>query len=118
MLARIMHRLRTIRASIEDTAEASLRAYEIISRLQNEQQPEDEYQPEDLDDPGEFSEEEYQSLLDKLQANMDEQQGEQGEGDPYESPSPWNTGATSSPKWSSSSPSSRWTRAKWATPNP
>ena len=35
MLARIMHRLRTIRASIEDTAEASLRAYEIISRLQN-----------------------------------------------------------------------------------
>ena len=88
MLARVMHRLRTIRASIEDTAEAALRAYEIISRLQNEQQPEDEYQPEDLDDPGEFSEEEYEALLDKLQANMDEQQGEQGEGDPYESPEP------------------------------
>ena len=88
MLARIMHRLRTIRASIEDTAEASLRAYEIISRLQNQQQPEDEYQPEDLDDPGEFSEEEYEALLDKLQAQMDEQQGEQGEGDPYESPEP------------------------------
>ena len=88
MLARVMHRLRTIRASIEDTAEAALRAYEIISRLQNEQQPEDEYQPEDLDDPGEFSEEEYQALLDKLQAQMDEQQGEQGEGDPYESPEP------------------------------
>ena len=88
MLARIMHRLRTIRSSIEDTAEASLRAYEIISRLQNQQQPEDEYQPEDLDDPGEFSEEEYEALLDKLQAQMDEQQGEQGEGDPYESPEP------------------------------
>ena len=88
MLARIMHRLRTIRASIEDTAEASLRAYEIISRLQNQQQPEDEYQPEDLDDPGEFSEEEYEALLDKLQAQMDEQQGERGEGDPYESPEP------------------------------
>ena len=88
MLARIMHRLRTIRASIEDTGEAALRAYEIISRLQNQQQPEDEFQPEDLDDPGEFSEEDYQALLDKLQAAMDDQQGEQGDGDPYESPEP------------------------------
>ena len=88
MLARIMHRLRTVRASIEDTGEAALRAYEIISRLQNEQEPEDEFQPEDLDDPGEFSEEEYQALLDKLQAQMSEQEGEQGEGDPYESPEP------------------------------
>ena len=88
MLARIMHRLRTVRASIEDTAEAALRAYEIISRLQNQQEPEDEFQPEDLDDPGEFSEEEYQALLDKLQAQMSEQDGEQGEGDPYESPEP------------------------------
>ena len=88
MLARIMHRLRTVRASIEDTAEAALRAYEIISRLQNQQEPEDEFQPEDLDDPGEFSEEEYQAMLDKLQAQMSEQEGEQGEGDPYESPEP------------------------------
>ena len=88
MLARIMHRLRTVAASVEDTGEAALRAYEIISRLQNEQQPEDEYQPEDLDDPGEFSEEEYQALLDKLQAAMSDQQGEQGDGDPYESPEP------------------------------
>ena len=88
MLARIMHRLRTIRATIEDTGEAALRAYEIISRLQNQQQPEDEYQPEDLDDPGEFSEEEYEALLDKLQAAMSDQQGEQGDGDPYESPEP------------------------------
>ena len=88
MLARIMHRLRTIRASIEDTGEAALRAYEIISRLQNRQQPEDEFQPEDLDDPGEFSEEKYQALLDKLQAQMNEQQGEEGESDPYESPEP------------------------------
>ena len=88
MLARIMHRLRTVAASVEDTGEAALRAYEIISRLQNEQQPEDEYQPEDLDDPGEFSEEEYEALLDKLQAAMSDQQGEQGDGDPYESPEP------------------------------
>ena len=88
MLARIMHRLRTIRASIEDTGEAALRAYEIISRLQNQQQPEDEFQPEDLDDPGEFSEEEYEALLDKLQAAMSDQQGEQTDGDPYDSPEP------------------------------
>ena len=82
MLARIMHRLRTIRASIEDTAEASLRAYEIISRLQNQQQPEDEYQPEDLDDPGEFSEEEYEALLDKPPGPNGRAAGRTGRGRP------------------------------------
>ncbi|MFQ6025892.1 MAG: nitric oxide reductase activation protein NorD [Dehalococcoidia bacterium] len=87
MLARILHLLRNAEATVEDTAEASLRAYEIISRLQNETQPEEEYEPEDMEDPGEFSEEEFQSLLDKLQASMD-QSGESGEGDPYESPEP------------------------------
>ena len=86
MLARIMHRLRTVTASIEDTGEAALRAYEIISRLQNDQQPEDEYQPEDLDDPGEFSEEEYEALLDKLQAAMSESTGRTGRRRPLRIP--------------------------------
>ena len=87
MLARILHLMRDPLAHVEDTAEATLRAYEIISRLENETQPEDQWEPEDMDDPGEFSEEEFQSLLDKLQASQDSS-GEGGEGEPYESPEP------------------------------
>jgi nitric oxide reductase NorD protein len=87
MLARILHTLRTAQAAVEDAAEATLRAYEIISRLNNEMQPEDQWQPEDLDEPGDFSEEEYQSLLDKLKESQDSS-GESGEGNPYESPEP------------------------------
>ena len=87
MLARILHRMRDPLAHVEDTAEATLRAYEIISRLENETQPEDQWEPEDMDDPGEFSEEEFQSLLDKLQSSQDSS-GEGGEGEPYESPEP------------------------------
>ena len=87
MLARILHQLRDAGASVEDTAEATLRAYEIISRLENETQPEDQWEPEDMDNPGDFSEEEFQSLLDKLQASQDAS-GQGGESEPYESPEP------------------------------
>lgn len=87
MLAKILLQLRIQNATVEDTGEAVLRAYEIISRLNNEDQPEEDWDPQDLDDPGDFSEEEYQSLLDKLKASQ-QQSGEGGEGDPYESPEP------------------------------
>jgi hypothetical protein len=87
MLARILHTLRIAAATVEDTAEATLRAYEIISRLSNQMEPEDQWEPEDLDDPGDFSEEEYQSLLDKLKQGQ-ESDGESGEGNPYQSPEP------------------------------
>ena len=87
MLARILYRLRTPVAAVEDTAEATLRAYEIVSRIENETLPEDQWQPEELEDPGDFSEDEYQSLIDKLQAGQDTS-GEEGEGEPYESPEP------------------------------
>ena len=87
MLARILYQLRDAQANVEDTAEATLRAYEIISRLENETQPEDEWAPEDMDNPGDFSEEEFQSLLDKLQASQDAA-GQGGESEPYESPEP------------------------------
>ena len=87
MLARILLQLRVAASNVEDTGEAVVRAYEIISRLTNQQQPEEEWEPQDLDDPGEFSEEEYQSLLDKLKAAQ-QASGEEGEGDPYDSPEP------------------------------
>ena len=87
MLSRILHQLRTAEANVEDTSEATLRAYEIISRLQN-QQEEEEWEEQDLEEPGDFNEEEYQDLVDRLQADMD-QRGEGQEGDDsYESPEP------------------------------
>ena len=87
MLARILHQLRTAQATVEDTAEACLRAYEIIFRIQNQTQPEDQWQPEDMQEPGDFSEEEYQALIDKLQVGV-ESSGESGEGESYDSPEP------------------------------
>ncbi len=84
MLARILHTLRTVLAAVEDTSEATLRAYEIISRLQNEEQAEDQWQQQDMEDPGDFSEEDFDALMDKLQ----EGQQNAGEGDQYESPQP------------------------------
>ncbi len=88
MLSRILHNLRTIEANVEDTAEATLRAYEIISRLPNQQEEEDQWDDQDLEEPGDFNEEEFQDLVDRLQADMD-QRGEGQEGDDsYESPEP------------------------------
>jgi nitric oxide reductase NorD protein len=87
MLARILHELRTAQATVEDSCEATLRAYEIISRIQNEIQAEDQWEQQDLEEPGDFSEEEWESLLEKLQANLDAA-GEAGEGEPYDSSEP------------------------------
>ena len=75
MLSRILHNLRTAEANVEDTAEATLRAYEIISRLPNQQEEEDQWDEQDLEEPGDFNEEEFQDLVDRLQADMD-QRGE------------------------------------------
>ncbi|MCH7712325.1 MAG: VWA domain-containing protein [Chloroflexi bacterium] len=87
MLAQILHELRNADATVEDAAEATLRAYEIISRIQNETQPEEEWQDQDLEEPGDFSEEEYESLIEQLQAGRDAS-GESGDGESYESPEP------------------------------
>ena len=87
MLARILHQLRTSQATVEDAVEATLRAYEIISRIENETLEEDQWQEEDLEEPGEFSEEEFQELIDRLQAALDAI-GQSGEEESYESPSP------------------------------
>ncbi|MCH8296533.1 MAG: VWA domain-containing protein [Chloroflexi bacterium] len=87
MLSRILHQLRTAEANVEDTAEATLRAYEIISRIPNQQEEEDQFEDQDLEEPGDFSEEDFQSLVDQLQAGMDAS-SDGGDGESYESPEP------------------------------
>ena len=87
MLSRILHQLRTAAANVEDTAEATLRAYEVISRVPNQQEEEDQFEEQDLEETGDFSEEDFQSLVDQLQAGMDAS-SDSGDGDSYESPDP------------------------------
>jgi nitric oxide reductase activation protein len=87
VLSQVLHELRNAQAEVEDTAEATLRAYEIISRTSNENPPEEDWEQEDLEEPGDFSEEEYESLIDQLQAGQDAS-GEAGEGESRESPEP------------------------------
>ena len=88
MLSRILHQLRSAEANVEDTGEATLRAYEIISRLPNQTDEEEEWEEQDLEEPGDFNEEEFQDLVDRLQADMDQRnEGEQGD-ESYESPEP------------------------------
>ena len=87
MLSSILHQLRTAEANVEDTAEATLRAYEIISRIPNQEEEEDQFEEQDLEEPGDFSEQDYQSLIDQLQAGMDAS-SDGSEGESYESPDP------------------------------
>ena len=88
MLSRILHQLRTAEANVEDTTEATLRAYEIITRLPNQTEDEENWEEQDLEEPGDFNEEEYQDLVDRLQADMEQRsEGQDGE-ESYESPDP------------------------------
>ena len=85
MLSRILKHLFTVRATVEDTAEATIRAYQLISLLPNEPQPPEEFESQDFDDDQEFSEEELQELLQQMQGGQDK--GGQGDNEqPYESP--------------------------------
>ncbi|WP_089943728.1 hypothetical protein [Candidatus Entotheonella palauensis] len=83
MLARIVHALRTPHATVEDAAEATLRAYEIISRIPNDLQPVHQWQTRDLSKPGRFSEAAYEALIADLQARASAE-----ESNPYDAPEP------------------------------
>lgn len=70
-LARVVHALRTAQATVEDAAEATLRAYEIISRIPNDVQPRHQWQTQDLSALDHFSETAYEALLTTLQESQD-----------------------------------------------
>ena len=88
MLSSILHELRNAESNVEDTGEATLRAYEIISRIPNQLEEEEEFEDQDLEEPGDFSEEDFQTLVDQLQAGMDASSDGDGDGESYESPDP------------------------------
>ena len=85
VLAKIFNRLLTVTATVEDSAEATIRAYQVLSRLPRENQSAQDFQPQDFDDLSEFSEEELQDLLQKLQGEQEGAPDEEREGESYES---------------------------------
>ena len=85
MIARIMRRLFNAASKVEDTAEATLRAYEIISRLPSEEQDAQQTESQDLEDDEEFSDEDLQQLLQQLGELGGESDEGEGEGGEYES---------------------------------
>ena len=49
-LANLVHTLGNAESNIEDSAEATIRAYELISKVINETKPEDDWEDEDLEE--------------------------------------------------------------------
>ena len=86
VLAKIFKRLLNVRATVEDTAEATIRTYLVLSRLSNEQQLPQEFQPEDFTDQDDFSEEELEELLEKLPSGQERPSPGEEEEESYESP--------------------------------
>ncbi len=84
LLARIVHRLLRSSASVQDTAEATLRVYAVLSRLPNAEVPPDEWDKQDLDQEGEeLSQQELDKLLEDLEKAQESRHENEEE---YDSP--------------------------------
>ncbi|MFQ5861404.1 MAG: nitric oxide reductase activation protein NorD, partial [Dehalococcoidia bacterium] len=83
-LAAILQRLLTPGATVEDTAEATIRIYRVLSRLPNEELPLEQWQPQDFDQE-ELSDQELEELLDELRGGAGQDQPST-EGEQYQSP--------------------------------
>ena len=88
MLARVLKRLQNVAATVEDSSEATLRAYDIIIRIPNEEQDPNDTESQDLDDEGEFDEDELQQLLQQMgePGGQGEEGSEEGGEEDYQSP--------------------------------
>ena len=89
LLAKIFKRVLNVRATVEDTAEATIRAYQILQSLANEPQDPEDFEPQDFDDQEEYSEEEMEELLQNLSSEQQQSsEGQEGEDedDSYKSP--------------------------------
>ena len=72
VLSKIFRRILNAKATVEDTSEATIRAYEILSKLPDQKLDPEEFQPQDFEDQDEFSEKELQELLEDLQSDEEE----------------------------------------------
>ena len=86
LLSRIFRKMLNVAATVEDSAEATIRAYRIISQLPNETPPPQDYDLQDFDDQQEFSEEEIEELVQQLQEGREGTRERQEGEAPYDSP--------------------------------
>lgn len=87
-LARLVRLLARPEATVEDTAEATIRAYALISRIPNEQLPQEQWQEQDYSQDQEEQEQEGDELLQQMLQNLSSQQRQeqQSQEQPYQSP--------------------------------
>ena len=82
-LAALLRQVQHPDATVEDSAEATLRIYHLISQMANDMVPPDDWQTEDLSDT-EFTEPDADAIIDNLQGQFEE--GAEEGGEDYESP--------------------------------
>ncbi|MFN3975078.1 MAG: VWA domain-containing protein [Dehalococcoidia bacterium] len=87
-LARLVRLLARPEATVEDTAEATLRAYALISRIPNEDLPQEQWQEQDLSQDQEEQEQQGDELLQQVLQSLSTQQRQeqQPQEQPYQSP--------------------------------
>lgn len=86
VLAKIVGRLRDTRATVEDSAEAAIRVYAILSLLPNQLIDPDRWDTRDVDLSQAYSEEEFRQLLEELRDRFAEGRREETEEVEYDSP--------------------------------
>ena len=86
VLVKLFGRLLHVAATVEDSAEATIRAYQLLAQVPNEKQSPQDFELLDFGDEEEYSEEEMQQLLQKIQSGREQPgKGEEGEEESYES---------------------------------
>jgi hypothetical protein len=86
LLIKIVSRLRDAKATIEDSAEAALRVYAVLSKLPNEILDSSEWQEQDLDSSSDYSEDEFDDVMSDLSKRQPQMQPSEGDEVQYESP--------------------------------
>ena len=81
VLAQILRRLFNVEATVQDTVEATIRVYQILSLIPNQKEDPEERQSQDFEEREEHSEDELEELL----RSMEEQLAGDQQEEPYES---------------------------------
>ncbi|MCL0044489.1 hypothetical protein M1N24_03035 [Dehalococcoidia bacterium] len=85
-IVQIARRLLSTRSTVEDSAEATIRVYDIIAELPNVHVPEEDWSEMDFDQEETLSDNELEQLMDQLRGSPGTQGTPSDEEQPYDSP--------------------------------
>ena len=86
LLLQIFNKVLSDDTTVEDSAEATLRIYDLIAEIPNTELPEEDWSEIDTEIEEEISNEEMENLLQQMTANSSPDFGDLGESQDYESP--------------------------------